>query len=196
VLRAGWTSVTHAVAAYTIFLDPATVALTGGRAVFPVVRDPARRGQFGRLADGRAVLFDDNTTPTDKFLWAAQRTRGRDVQFNHVWSAPSNPDTYTALWNLCCTPAFLAKTTDTHPQVVAALRYRASQLFGCVPDGEPPPVTPARFDDLRWAVAPLPVTDLEIVFRQRMRAAPNRRATLVAARLAWLYSDGPDSTLM
>jgi hypothetical protein len=45
------------------------------------------------------------------------------VQTNHVWGDPKNPETYAALWNLCITPAFLAKCTDGrhHPEVHAAL---------------------------------------------------------------------------
>lgn len=45
-----------------------------------------RRGQFDTLSDGRKVLLDDNTTPTLTFLWAAVRTKGQDVQYNHVWT--------------------------------------------------------------------------------------------------------------
>ncbi len=167
----------------------------GGRALFPVVRDPTRRGEFGILPDGRQVLFDDNTTPTDAFLWAAERTKGPDVQFNHVWSAPADPDAYTALWNLCCTPAFLAKASDTHRSTVAALRYRSWELYGHVPTGQPNPLRPEGYDIIRWAPAPAAVTNLEAVLRERMRAAPNHRATLVARRLGWAYSNGPDATL-
>ncbi len=102
--QAGWPSISAAVAAHTVFLEPATVAQTNGRAVFPIVRDPMRRGQIGELPGGQTVLFDDNSTPTDVFLWAANRVKGPDVQFNHVWSKPSDPSSYTALWNVCCTP--------------------------------------------------------------------------------------------
>lgn len=193
--RAGWPSVACAVAAHTIFLAPETVAQTRGRALFPVVRDPSRRGEFGDLADGRQVMFDDNTTPTDVFLWAAQRVRGPDVQFNHVWSGPSDPDSYTALWNLCCTPAFLAKASDTHPETVAALRRRAFELYGMTPAGQDPPSPPAEYASFEWGPMPAAVEDLEAVMRERMRSAPARRATIVAATLGWLYSDGPDTSL-
>jgi hypothetical protein len=124
---AGYSTITQAVAAHTVFLHPDTVAQTNGHAVFPVVRDPTRRGQFGMLPDGERVMFDDNSTTRDVFLCSAQRSRGPDEQYNHVWGAPKNFRTYTALWNLCATPASLAKTTDgsNHPEVLAALRYRA-----------------------------------------------------------------------
>jgi hypothetical protein len=195
VRLAGHPSIEHAVAAHTVFLAPETVAQCRGGALFPVVRDPRRRGELGRLPDGREVLFDDNTTPTDAFLWAAGRAKGRDVQFNHVWPSASDPGAYTALWNLCCTPAFLAKATDTHAPTVAALRFRAWQLYGCLPVGTEPPVEPAGFADLPWAAMTEPIVDLERVLRDRMRAAPLRRATQVAARIGWLFSEGPDRTL-
>lgn len=192
---AGWRSVESAVAAHTVFLHPDTVRQTEGRALFPVVRDPNRRGQFGSLPDGRQVLFDDNATPTDAFLWSADRVKGPDVQFNHVWSRPSDPDSYTALWNLCCTPAFLAKTSDTHAGVKAALKFRAFQLYGYLPVGEPEPSEPPGFADLRWAAMPTAMPGLEAALRTRLRAARLRRATQAAVRLGWCFSIGPDLTL-
>jgi hypothetical protein len=58
---------------------------------------------------------------------------GPDVQYNHVFRDPRNPATYSALWNICVTPAFLAKTTDgsNHPEGLAALRFRVLELYGC-----------------------------------------------------------------
>ena len=72
-----------------------------------------------------------------KVLPYTEKIKGRDVQVNHVWADAKNRDTYTALWNLCVTPAFLAKTTDgsNHPEVIEALKYRSVELFGHVPNG-------------------------------------------------------------
>ena len=102
-------------------------------------------------------MFDDNTTPTLAFLWSARRKKGPDVQYNHVFGDPRSPATYTALWNLCVTPAFLAKTTDgsNHPEVLAALRYRVVELYGCWPEGEERPSEPAGYQALAW---PNPLT--------------------------------------
>jgi hypothetical protein len=55
--RAGYDSVAAAVAEHTVFLRPKTVEQTGGRPVFPVVRDMTRRGKLGNLPDGRPILF-------------------------------------------------------------------------------------------------------------------------------------------
>lgn len=108
-------------------------------------------------------MYDDNTTPTLALLWAARRKKGPDIQYNHVYGDPRNPATYTALWNLCVTPAFLAKTTDgpNHPEVLAAVRYRAVDLYGCWPAGEERPAEPSGYRDLAWAPSPEPVPDLE-----------------------------------
>ncbi len=159
VALAGYPSIVAAVAQHAVFLHPDTVAQTRGQALFPTIRDMGRRRQVGVLDDGRRVLFDDNRSPTDAFLWSSGLRRGRDVQFNHVWTEARNPDTYTALWNLFATPAFLAKTTDTanHPEVTAALRFRAFQLYGHRPAVVPEPAEPAGYRDLVWAPFPDPV---------------------------------------
>jgi hypothetical protein len=49
------------------------------------------------------------------------------------------PEIYTALWNLCATPAFLAKTADgqNHPKVRVALKYRAFDLEDAYRDAAP-----------------------------------------------------------
>lgn len=196
--RAGYPSVVAAVAEHAVFLHPSTVAQAHGVALFPTIRDMLRRGQFEVLEGGRRVLLDDNRSPTDAFLWAAGLRRGLDVQFNHVWTESRNPDTYTALWNLFATPAFLAKTTDTsnHPEVTAALKFRAFDLFGQRPAGEPEPVEPAGYRDLEWAPSPDPVSDLQMVITGRLRASPKSRTTVACREIGWLFSDWqPDPTL-
>lgn len=196
--RAGYPSVLHAVAAHTVFLDPGVVGSTNGAAVFPVVRDPARRGQISTLEGFGPVLLDDNTSPKLAFLWAADRVAGPDIQFNHIWGDPRNPYTYTALWNLCVTPAFLAKTTDgsNHPEVIALLRHRSWELYGCLPEGESPPADPVGDGSLTWALSPPPIDDLEAELRRRLSNAPKSRPAIAAREIGWCFSHGvPDSTL-
>lgn len=197
--RAGYASIVDAVAAHALFLHPDTVRQTRGHALFPIIRDSHRRGQTVVLDGLREVMFDDNSSPTLAFMWAAQRTKkARDVQFNHLWSDPRDPNTYTALWNLVVTPAFLAKTTDgsNHPEVQAALRYRSFDLYGFFPDGEAPPQPPDRYDVLSWLPFPDPVANLEAMLRARLGAAPKCKPAVAARRLGWLFSDWqPDRTL-
>ncbi|WP_420638998.1 hypothetical protein [Candidatus Poriferisocius sp.] len=189
---AGYRSVEAAVAAHTIFLDPATVEQSEGKAIFPVVRDATRRDEIAELPPHGTVLYDDNTTPTRVFLWAAQRKKGPDVQFNHVWPTSKDPHSYTALWNVCCTPAFLAKTTDTHPVVRDMIRYRSWDLYGMIPDGEGAPLKPEGYDELVWADAPPAVENLEELFRKRLASAPKSRPARAARVIGWAFSDGPD----
>jgi hypothetical protein len=195
--RAGYSSTVAAVAEYTVFLDPRTVEQTKNHAVFPVIRNQNKIGEFDTLPDGRDVMFDDNTTPTRAFLWAAACKTGPDMQYNHVWTAAKDPDLYTALWNLCATPAFLAKTTDgkNHSAVRAALQYRAFRLYGAHPPGQRP-VKPPDYDELRWAPMPDHVSNLEKVFRSRLAASSKSRPALAARTIGWLFSDWkPDPTI-
>ena len=198
VLRgAGYESTVQAVAAHTLFVHSDTVAQTRGDAVFPVIRNPNRRGELTEV-EGRRVMFDDNTTPTLALLWASRRKKGPDVQCNHVFGDPRNPATYTALWNLCVTPAFLAKTTDgsNHPEVLAALRYRVVDLYGFWPNGEECPPKPGGYNTLAWAEMPEPVGDLEAELRARLAQAPASPPARAARRIGWLFSDWkPDMAL-
>jgi hypothetical protein len=196
--RAGYRSVAHAVASHTIFLQPATVEQTLGRPLFRLVRNPSQRGIIDSPPSGYRIMYDDNQGPTLAFLWSAQRSRGRDVQYNHVWGDPRNVATYTALWNICVTPAFLAKTTDgsNHPEVVNLLRYRAWKVFGHVPAAEAAPEVPEDYEKLTWAEPPKPVADLEKLLRGRLSDAPRSRPAISARELGWLFSNfEPDPNL-
>lgn len=195
--RAGYPSVLSAVAEHTVFLAPETVAQTGGDALFPTIRDFVRRGKPDML-EGRRVMLDDNTSPTHAFLWAASLAKGRDVQFNHVWNYSRDPTAYTALWNVCATPAFLAKTTDgsNHPEVVSALRYHAYRLYGHRPTGTPEPTEPDGYAQLSWATHPRPVADLEAQLRARLVRNAKSRTAIAAREIGWLFSGWkPDQAL-
>ena len=197
VRRAGFASIVAAVAEHTVFLDPKTVAQSRGEALFPVIRG-VPPGTFVTLPNGQRVMLDDNTTPTVAFLWAAGCSKGKDVQFNHIWTDAKNPRRYTALWNMCATPAFLAKTTDgsNHPEVSAALQYRAYQLYGLHAHELPPSVRPAGFDHLQWAAMLDPVLDLEAGLRKELASKPKHRAAIAARKIGWLFSGwDPDRSI-
>jgi hypothetical protein len=198
VRRAGYASVVAAVAEHAVFLEPSVVGQTHGEALFPVVRDMFRRGQIETRSDGRRVLLDDNTSPTLAFLWAARAKKGPDIQFNHLWIAASDVGAYTALWNICATPAFLAKTTDgaNHPAVTGALRYRAYELYGHLPVGARAPERPSEYESLRWAPHPPAVASLETELRARLQNSPKSRPAIAAREIGWLYSGWvPDPTV-
>jgi hypothetical protein len=186
-------TVPQAVASLTLFTHPETVAQTGGRALFPTIRGSAGAyGTYGEAPDGRPVLLDDNKSAVDAFRWCNRLpSRCRETQINHIWAASRDPDAYTALPNLCMTPAFLAKLTDTNSEVKALLAYRSWDLYGWRPSGLEPPERPAGYPALEWA-APLPVVSN---LRERLHAVFLKRAkdrtVLAAQRLGWIWSEPP-----
>ena len=98
------------------------------------------------------MLLDDNKSPTDAFLWAnGLSRRGPDTQFNHIYAASLDAEAYTALPNICMTPAFIAKLTDTSEDVRSLLRYRSYQLYEWTPAGQEPPERPEDYEALEWA---------------------------------------------
>ena len=198
--RAGYRKL-EVVARYTVFLHPETVKQTNGEALFRIARpkDSTPRGSIIERLDGSEVMLDDNKSPTRTFLWAAQRKPGPDVQFNHIYKRPYDPGCYTALWNICVTPAFLAKLTDVerHADVIAVLKRRSFDLYGYLPDGEPEPDPPDDYDGLDWrGEYPPPVPNLEAVLRARLRRAPNNWTAKSCREIGWYFSGWePDHTL-
>lgn len=185
------------VASHAVFLHPDTVRQAGQTAMFPIVRAEGaeRRGAIIDWGHSRVVACD-NLSPTHAFLWAAERGKGPDIQFNHVWPGKRDPTLYTALWNICVTPAFLAKLTDNHPVVKAAIRCRAHDLYGYLPKGQARPAEPPGFSSLSWAPHPPPIANLETVFRRRMASVGSSRCTIAAKQLGWTFSCfKPDSTI-
>ena len=185
---AGYSSTLEAVAAHTIFLHPETIAQTKGKPLFRIVRDPRRKGEFDLE---KRLMFDDNTGPTLSFLWSSQTLKGPDIQFNHVWTDSKDPELYTALWNLCVTPAFLAKTTDgsNNPEVKNALRFRSFELFGYYPSGESKPTPPPSYESLKWSDTANPVANLESILRERLKQNSKSSPALSAREFGWLFSD-------
>lgn len=192
----------QAVASLTKFTHPDTVKQTQNLSVFRVIRCKAasERGSFRNWADGVRVMLDDNTAPTDTFLWANNLSRSyRDVQFNHIYpSIALTHDVcggYTSLANLCVTPSFVAKLTDTNQAVCALLRYRVFELYGFSASADRPE-KPHAYDLLRWA-DPLPIVpDVERRFRQAMQTKSKNRTVSSAREIGWLFSDNkPDPTV-
>lgn len=173
IASSAYGTMSQLVASLTLFSHPETVAQTRCRPLFPIIRNFTRRGQVDTI-EGRLIGFDDNTSPTLAFMWCNNiKRRGRDLQFNHVWSDSSNVECYCALPNLCITPSFIAKLTDTDPHIRALLRCRVLELYGWHPAGVERPVKPDGYDDLVWA-EPLPaVADVRAVFMERLARTGN-----------------------
>ncbi|WP_147275989.1 hypothetical protein [Pelagibacterium lacus] len=178
----------QAVASLTMFSHPDTVAQTGLRAIFPVVRNFAKRGAIEQRG-GSLVGLDDNKAPTDAFLWANAITRRPpDLQFNHIYARSDDPDCYTCLANLCASPGFLAKLTDTNSEIIALLRYRAFELYGWFPKDADKPIEPPGYQALEWCSPLLPVTNVrETLIAQVRRRAD--RTTRMISQTGWLFAD-------
>jgi hypothetical protein len=187
IASSAYGSLAQMVASLTLFSHPDTVAQTQCKAVFPVIRDQRRRGEV-EMVDGRLIGCDDNTAPTLAFMWCNDLSRrGRDLQFNHVWARSLDPDAYCALPNLCVTPSFLAKLTDTDPGIKALLRHRAYRLYGWLPASVEPPPLPPDYETLRWA-SPLPaVRDVHATVLARLARCDNR-LTRMLARTGHLFA--------
>jgi hypothetical protein len=197
--------VAQAIASLTAFTHPQTVAATRKLNVFVTIRNFAGRGTITDHPEWGPVMQDDNYSPTVTFLWAngirsqrgaTMKSRLGDVQFNHIWTVSQDVRAYTSLGNLCMTPSFLAKLTDTNNEIRELLRFRAYDLYSYVPENVAVPTKPEGYDALRWC-PPMPaVLDLEGAFRQAMRTKPRDRTTISARQLGWYFSDyQPDASL-
>lgn len=189
----------QAIASLTIFSSPEAVRMSKGRPVFRSIRwraaDADKKGAITRLGD-QWVFHDDNQTPANAILWANQISRKKksDLQINHIWDRSQDVDSYTALWNLCITPCFLAKLTDTDRKVQSLLRYHATKIYGeFVPQGLRETEEPPGYVALRWAAYPKPFPDGEAMkasMLKRMQRAPKSRTTICARDVGWCFSDG------
>lgn len=181
-------SLCQAVASLAVFSHPDTVRATQCRPVLKIVRDAERRGQI-ELREGELIGLDDNKAPTDVFILCNNfPRRRRDVQFNHVYSASGDPESYTNLANICVTPSFLAKLTDTNAEVRALLQYRAFDLYGWHPRHAETPREPKRYYSLCWA-SPLPaVTEAGSLFEAAMERRPLDRTTKFARQLGHIFN--------
>jgi hypothetical protein len=169
-------TIAQAIASLTLFSHPDTVAQTQCKPVLRIIRNGARRGEIIEL-DGQRVGLDDNKAPTDVFRWCNGLTqRMRDVQFNHVYTDSQDPESYTCLANLCVTPSFLAKLTDTHPEVRAFLQFRVWQLYAWAPKSAP--VQPEGYDDLEWAPCLPPVVNVRELFEAIAKRRVKDRTTM------------------
>jgi hypothetical protein len=184
-------SIEQAVASLTLFSHPSTVQQTGCKALFSTIRNAARRGQRAEV-DGRLLACDDNKSPTDAFLWCNGIAKKlKDVQFNHVYLNSQDPDQYTCLANLCVTPAFLAKLTDTNEPVRRLLRYRVYDLYQWVPAGHDPPAEPAGYAGLQWAPTLPAVSDVGAAVKALMERRRLDRTVQTAREIGWLFGGPP-----
>lgn len=196
IKKSPYGSLEQAVASLALFTHPDTVKQIQAQALFRIIRG-SPRGNIVKLENGKCVLLDDNTGPTDTFLWAngIQRGEYNDVQFCHIWQCSQDPSAYTNLANLCLLPAFLGKLSDTHVQIKNLLKRRALTLYGWQPS-----TTPVHEgcdgSDIEWAEFLSPNPSVESAFRKQMLTKAKSRTTISASKIGWLFSGWePDGSL-
>lgn len=188
VANSPYGSLHQAVASLTIFTHPLTVEGLGPANLFRTVRNAARRGEFVEAPDG-PVMLDDNKSPTDAFMWANSWTkRGRDLQFNHVYQASGAVAHYTNLRNICVSPSFLAKLTDTYEEVTELLRYRVYDLYGYTGPEDLAPEIPTVYNQLVWAEPLPPVKNPSRVISARLKRRKKDRTAVSARKHGWAGS--------
>jgi len=191
-------SVEQAVASLTAFAHPDTVRQTACRNIFRTVRrrQQADVGKFFELESCGRVMMDDNRSPAVAFEWAHGIRERPDVQVNHLWARSQDVAAYTSLANLCLTPSFLAKLTDTDEKICALLKYRAFSLYGYSPSDLPAPDKPVSYDAVEWAPTLPAVDDLQSVYRRAVASKRKDRVVVCARELGWLFSGfEPDASL-
>jgi hypothetical protein len=191
LVEAGYRHATDAVAAHARYLHPETVAQAGRRAVLPTARSSARRGRIDLTADGRRIMLDDQRTSTWLFLRAAGLPHGGEHRVRHAWTDAENPDLHTALWNLHGVPAVLldALQGSEWDRTVEALRYRAWELYGRRPKGEPKPTRPKGYKRLHFVDPLPPVDDLEGRLRAALQSSSRTLVADAVRQLGWCFSD-------
>jgi hypothetical protein len=194
IKKAGYPTLLHLVAENTLFTHPETVKKTANKNLFRTIRDFPQRGKMIDWLDSKKVMCCDNEGPNRTFLWCNGDFKYSEVQFNHVYSNSQNVEVYTSLANLCVTPAFIAKLTDTDDEVKKLLKYRAYDLFGFY-QGQIP-IMPSGYGQLKWKDFIPPIQNLEVYLLQRMNDCRKSRSAISAREIGWYFSDYlPDSRI-
>lgn len=192
--RAGYSSILEVVAEHTLFTHPETVKQTGNHNLFRIIRNAHLRGNIVDYEDGKKVMYCDNEGPNRAFVWSNGGIKYSDVQFNHIYSDSQNVQIYTSLANICLTPAFLAKLTDTDEEVKKLLKYRSYDLYGFYM-GEPPE-RPVDYDKLHWKEFLGPIQNLGEYLLMRLQRSRKARSAISSAKIGWYFSDyKPDSRI-
>jgi hypothetical protein len=178
----GYPSLEQAIASLTVFIAPQTVAQTAGN-IFRLARGGPRR----TFDDPKrpTLMWDDNEGPHLAFRAAGgPPVKGRHLHLNHIYNGGS-VGLLTNLRNLCLTPSFLTKLTDSEPRIMTLLKRRAFVLYGFAPEGEP---IVDSYDNLDWAKTLLPVPNLH---QSLSDALYNTKGsiTLAVRRLGWCFND-------
>jgi len=192
--QAGFKNKFDLVSQHTLFTHPKIVLQTQKKNLFKIIRDLPNRGKIIEC-NGHNVMACDNTGPQHTFEWCNGNIRKTDIQINHVYAASKNFEIYTSLANLCATPIFIAKLTDTDYEVKNLLRYRIFDLYDFFMEKKP--LKPEGYDKLTWMPFVQPLDNVEAFLKKRLNACSKSRTTKSCKLLGWYYSDYlPDRSLV
>lgn len=125
------------------------VRQSGCAAVFPGVRR-LKLGQGEKRGVTNGVGLDDNSYPNIVIKRSLGVHRSKIIGFEccHVWPNSCYDTRYhTAIANLVLIPRALASLADHDPGVMAALQYRAKELYNWHPAEQTTPEKPADYPD-------------------------------------------------
>lgn len=200
----------EAIARFTLFSHPKSVDQLRDQNgvvsnIFPMIRgDKTSKGKIITIGNSKA-MYDDNECAVDVFCWCNGISRARnglDSQFNHIWGKPINrknlkhpwDDTfelqlYTNPANLCLTPTFLAKLTDTHQGIKELIRYRAQELYSDFGQPIKTLAKPASYDTLNWADS-LPLVDnLKSKILNSLISRKSSETYQATSQIGWAFSN-------
>lgn len=189
--NAGFSSLSMLVARYTLFTHPDIVKQTNNENLFQIIRDGKNRGMISNY-DGKMLMACDNTGPQHAFEWANGGIKKTDIQINHIYSDSLNVKSYTSLANLCATPAFLAKLTDTDHEVKNLLKYRSFELYGYHLGSSP--LRPSDYQNYVWHDFLQEPTNLEKFLSQRIQECPKSRTAISVRELGWYFNSYQSGT--
>lgn len=175
----------QAVASLTYFSHPDTIRFLNNKNIFKIVRSPSKRGQITN-----EYMYDDNHCVHDIFCWTNRldRKKFKDVQYNHIYSAPKDIVKYTSLSNIVLTPAFLAKLTDTDKKIKDLLKYRAFHIYNYNPDNLNF-VKPDNYDNLIWRDYLPKQENIIEVFENKLQTNKRNRAIISVRHFGWVFND-------
>lgn len=131
----------------------------GSGAWYPRVRrfNKGKNEERGDIVKGNKL---DNNVYANEAIKKALGIEDLESNFSvcHIWERSCYDEfDHTTIANLVLLPKAISTLTDHHPEVRAALKYRAYELYGWHPKGTAPPIKPASYPS-NWR-APLPFTD-------------------------------------
>lgn len=130
------------------------------RSLQPTYRARRKRGGETRGIGADGVRLDDNGFANRAIKNALAPRKFVGFEAAHIWPGTCYDERYhTLVANLVLLPRPIAGMSDHDPHVARCLQYRAYELYGWHPDGEPVPARPERYPVI-WRYGDLHPTEV------------------------------------